>query len=47
MFGLALLFIPLPSAVAFVRIITTLMFLYALLLFYQAWEKRAVIEPWH
>lgn len=40
-FGLALLFIPLSSAVVLVRIATTLMILYALLLFYRAWAMRA------
>jgi uncharacterized membrane protein HdeD (DUF308 family) len=39
-FGLALLFIPLSSAVVLVRIVTTLMILYALLLFYRAWAMR-------
>ncbi|NGO52156.1 DUF308 domain-containing protein [Allomesorhizobium camelthorni] len=39
-FGLALLFIPLSSAVVLVRIVTALMILYALLLFYRAWAMR-------
>ncbi|WP_394893153.1 DUF308 domain-containing protein [Mesorhizobium sp. AaZ16] len=43
-FGLALLFIPLSSAVVLVRIVTTLMILYALLLFYRAWGMRAATE---
>jgi uncharacterized membrane protein HdeD (DUF308 family) len=43
-FGLALLFIPLSSAVVLVRIVTALMILYALLLFYRAWAMRAVTE---
>jgi uncharacterized membrane protein HdeD (DUF308 family) len=44
MFGLALLFIPLSSAVVLVRIVTTLMILYALLLFYRALGMRAATE---
>src|SRR5918994_3567220 len=44
-FGLALLFIPLSSAVVLVRIVTALMILYALLLFYRAWAMRtATVE---
>jgi uncharacterized membrane protein HdeD (DUF308 family) len=39
-FGLALLFVPLSSAVVLVRIAMTLMILYALLLFYRAWSIR-------
>ena len=43
-FGLALLFIPLSSAVVLVRIVTALMILYALLLFYRAWVMRTASE---
>jgi uncharacterized membrane protein HdeD (DUF308 family) len=43
-FGLALLFIPLSSAVVLVRIVTALMILYAPLLFYRAWAMRAATE---
>lgn len=40
-FGLALMFVPLTSAVTLMRIATILMLLYALVLFYRAWRIRA------
>ena len=41
LFGLALIFIPLSSAVTLVRVITVLLVLYALSLFVRAWRLRA------
>jgi uncharacterized membrane protein HdeD (DUF308 family) len=40
LFGLALIFIPLSSAVTLVRVITVLLVLYALSLFVRAWRLR-------
>lgn len=40
-FGLALIFVPLSSATTLMRIVTVLMLLYAVLLFYRAWRTRA------